>query len=835
MTRLFSWPSFLVAGIILGLAQPSNAGLLLDDTIYEWGENIRYSFSTESVGRPRIEFRPRFDAVKGGKYRWQDGVIVRAEPYSVPSARGPFTSETYTEEREVDTKDLPVGSRRLSDPSRSYYDVVLMACLDGVTYQDIDRKTILVLRKIKPLPSAEVSWSIAENAKVLPNVKIEFSISSPPNSRNIDGPSKLEAPPELRLIRHGRYFPGSAMEPDQIVGTERSSHGKGTLSIASGLSGFGSQPHLVRQIVPKSFILTDSPDTAILTRSGVQFGPSESSTLPDFIRGLSGAYGTQTDKLHAQLTAPFVIGTYEAQIIGVGNAVIASRQFEVVPPDLKGSISIDPLTDKPMPKPPNIVVTLPPSFNFNGMERLLNMSISRIGRKGEMIDAYAYDGSLSNAPRTDQTITFAQNAPWQPGSYFASLYFGSQNILLDRVRFEIKKDRKDRTVWPTAIEPLLEPEEVTIDLPNKPFIVFGEKIALKVLHAEKKKPLKGGPFIAELYHAGHYTYGCYWREGYYTGAGTLLSPDGTGLLPTPGEPGKYEIRIFRPMKEIAIEGVSEADSLRITRPNQGTPWTNYAMELVGSKVIDVELPEKRIIKVEPYVPTDPGKSITFKVLDPGPEFQGHVLQLHLWRKPKELLGGLKSESSPTGIRISNAGGVTSASPTVDSFPASFTLDPIGSPGNFEIRLLDMTSGAFIAKADISLRDPLAFGGATGRIFDDWLAARGGTRGIEAWMPPKDACVDPVFDKPPKLEIVEWYPNDPKDMKDDEFKPAPIIWPGHPYIIQARFDAAPPDEIYRVKVDGERRARVYRSIDNPRIYRSEVVIFAPQPGEKGAVQ
>ena len=93
--------------------------------------------------------------------------------------------------------------------------------------------------------------------------------------------------------------------------------------------------------------------------------------------------------------------------------------------------------------------------------------------------------------------------------------------------------------------------------------------------------------------------------------------------------------------------------------------------------------------------------------------------------------------------------------------------------------------------------------------------------MSAWYKPRSECADPEFDHPPKLEIVELIVN---ARGDGEFRPTADVRAGHPYFVQATFREAPPDDEYLVRVDGERRITVYRSFDDPRLYRSAVLNF-----------
>lgn len=94
-------------------------------------------------------------------------------------------------------------------------------------------------------------------------------------------------------------------------------------------------------------------------------------------------------------------------------------------------------------------------------------------------------------------------------------------------------------------------------------------------------------------------------------------------------------------------------------------------------------------------------------------------------------------------------------------------------------------------------------------------------------PPLQVCPEPIFEDPPQLRLVQFWENDREETRDDEFRLAQAVWPGHPYFVEAKFEEAPPQDIYRVKIDGARAIRVTRSKTDDALYRSDLIVFAPE--------
>jgi hypothetical protein len=268
------------------------------------------------------------------------------------------------------------------------------------------------------------------------------------------------------------------------------------------------------------------------------------------------------------------------------------------------------------------------------------------------------------------------------------------------------------------------------------------------------------------------------------------------------------------------------------------------MEWIGTAGFEVRAARyDQLIDVEDFEPGDLGRALQITIQPPGPMLDGHALRLEAWRGAEQVPGGfLRAQQIRTGPgtgfrnhRIGIAfddGRRGTQAVDIDRYPFTVRLLPLVTPGNYELRLFDQTTGLYVARKSIELRYPgppelperAEYG--TG-IAGDWAAENDPRRGLSAWYKPRSECADPEFDQPPKLEIVELIVN---ARGDDEFRATADIRAGQPIFVQATFGEAPPDDEYLVRVDGERRIAVYRSFEDPSLYRSAVLHFSEQVDE-----
>lgn len=847
--------NFRTASLAFMMLSASSAlgQIQLEKTTFEWGEKIQAQVSVVNSYGYRLEIQPRpsFEYyVDTGGY-WNGSIpVLRFDLVD----RDVLQDLPYTHTAGVfyDTTNLPRPKTFYADPSRNYFDLVLISKNSDYTDVEIDRKTIFVSRITPPFERERLSWSFADGEKLLPSSTIEVTVAP-------DAPLETtRQPPKLQIVRLGRYMPGGAIEPDHLIYANRS---KGFNPVADTVEL--DRELTVRTRVPSSvlgeFVPVHYPRNAVMLSAAdqelvlqgsvpalaraqrpIDYVSHEDSTLPSAGRYLLGVHGSQEnfgyDSRFTEYVAPITIGHFEARVIGAGGAILERRRFEIVPEKapLAGSLLLIPQSAEPYGEAPKIQVTPPQGLDSAELSDL-RLSIVRVGRKNTMIDKLIDLTPFAGAIPAGEPFTYEPVGEWQSGRYQASLYSKYQNILLDRIGFDIKMPEKRGIVWPVPLEPLLDPDDVEVRVTSGTARVFGEPIAFDVVDAVNNQPLKNGPLVAELYMDGYFTYGCYWREGYYTGSGALVNGLGKGLIAAPGEAGRYQIRIFRPMDELPIEGYA-GQEVTVTRPEPGQFMAPANMELVGVTSLNVIAPvSDGIISIAPYDETALGNPIEVTISNPGPSFTGHKLSLQLWRAAGTLAGGQVTSATPILGPFFAAGDSKRQTPLIDSFPFSAMTIPLGYAGNYEVRVFDMTTGLFIARQTVALRDPgppdlPASARYESDIADDWPLEDDARRGLLTWYKPRSECAGPEFDSPPTLEIVEYVVDDASMRGDGEFRPVEHVLTGNPYFVRATFDEAPPDDEYQVRLDGERRIAIYRTPDDPRVYRSAVLHFAEQVDE-----
>ena len=803
--------------VMLMSAQAMAAGSLsLDTDVFEWGEPIRITASVSDSYGFRVVLENEFD-IGGAEDR-------RFSAFSLSWSSG--TPQSMTKTEIFDSRELPMPGGRESDATRGYYTAVLLEEDRGGNELVADRKRFFVYRTLSPLPANAVDWSFGEGEKLLPVTPVRVALNAGPAT------GVFGAGMRLQVVRLGRRMRAGAVEADQVVASREI---RDVTSDALIHDYWRFAP-----LTPVDHIKVLPGDASRLEGLWVDQLPPDASARPKTAHRQSGTYGDRMyDHATTEIAAPMAIGAYEARVLGPGGVVLARRAFEIAPPDLTGAITFSPEAEEPYDAPPTITVTLSEGLDQERLQYELELRIHKIGRGGVAhFDGRAWGGILDNAGADGRAFSFPQQGPWEPGRYRAAVYYAYQNLLLAEREFEVKtsEDLLDNGI--RTLEPPLELEDVSVTLAAPSTQVFGPDIAFTVTGTETEAPLKTGPLIAELYFAGQFTYGCVWREGFYTGARALVSRDGEGVLAAPGEPGRYEIRVFRPTTFVGNEGAAE-DYSNVQIADQGQFWAGHGTELIGVATLDVTAPAAPgIILIDPYDQTALRAPIGVEIADPGPAFAGHEFEAQIWRSADIVPGGLRS-APLTGDGQDwryHFKGLESelAIRRIGRFPFDATLAPFWTPGNYELRLLDVTTGLFIDRATIRIRDPgppsLPAVAQYGEdVPDDWPAEDDPKRGPFAWAPPRDECVDPEFETPPTFTIVDYWPHDPDTFDDDEYRPAEFIWPGYPYFLQAEFETAPPDDSYRVRVDGVRRIRVARTDDDPRIYRSDVIVFSPEDG------
>ncbi|HSM40415.1 MAG TPA: hypothetical protein VK862_06665, partial [Afifellaceae bacterium] len=461
-----------------------------------------------------------------------------------------------------------------------------------------------------------------------------------------------------------------------------------------------------------------------------------------------------------------------------------------------------------------------------------------VGRRGVLLatgpDAVIPFESLQPGDEPDVRV-FPVDGLVAPGTYEVRLWQGAgeESYLLDKRSFEVGGTPPP---WAPPLKPVgrdIEVEDVVVTSPGEAAI-WGSPITVSVAELSGNPIGSGddGDVIASLYHLGHYTYGCAWRRGFYGPSAPVRT--GQAVLPPPTETGRYEIRIFR---TLAFNGDARQKFPAVAPSGQFAIFNLQLIGLGGFDAVAPAAPGAIGLSATAIGPDDP-MEITVRL----PEQSGtpHSYQLELWMSGDRLPGGVLKAPlirnsdyvvvSPRPAFRIVGGGDDFPTIAIESPETQLTLDPLILPGDYEVRLFDRTTGLHVDRALFSVRDPgppalPAEARYRRGAITDWPAEDDPLRGIEAWMMPKDACEDPVFTEPPQLRLVELYSSDPERADDDEYVPVTSVQPGHPIFVEAEFGQSPPDEYYRVKVNGERLIRIYRT-GNPRLYRSRLVTFVP---------
>lgn len=773
--------------LLVGSASADEIGL--KTAVYDWPNDVPYTLTVQPPsGNPRHLLYHLFHPT-------EDPLATTLYPdFSVGN-----TSPT---ERSMQLGTRNLLSTQATDPFRAYRDDVLMEKLGG-RFTILDHKRLLVLRELAAIPEEAISWSVEDGAQLLPGEQPAVTLTNlglPEETALVDDANQRTVgavEPLIEVVRLGRLMPGGAVERD------------------GGIYQGGAVP----------VILVQPGDSGRLQQS---YLPTKSSLDPHLGDQLRPGRLTQ-------------IGFYEMRVLGLGGAIMAQRKYSKGHSSLDGALSLEPGGDGTYDSPPAIAVTLPDTSQSSDQARNLSLWVQRV--LGDQTYGHAFEsqgGVIASYPGFDgnnNRTLFPQKGDWRPGTYRAVLVWRG-GVLADEIRFEIKQPGKRSPYWSVSLEPPLQPEDVLVELRTDDVQVRGPHIGFDVLAAKNRRPLETGPLIAELYRLGHFTYHCQWLEGYYTGGSGLVSSKGYGQVPSPVEAGAYELRVFRPMAVSTNAGAHE-EYVGVQFSSPGSSASGNNMELIGVARFDVRAGRyDGMIQVEPFDQGDYGRVLNVSIRSPSPALKGHSLRLEAWHGAEQVPGGFQrhqyQDERSGGIAFDDGrGGVDSMA--IDRFPFAASLLPIETPGNYELRIFDATTGLYIARQQMAFRDPgppampeqAAYGEG---LYGDWPVEDDPRRGLSAWYKPHSECADPEFDKPPKLEIVQYLVNDSDDTQDDEYRVAATVWAGHPYFVQATFDQAPPDDEYLVRVDGEKRISVSRSTDDPKLYRSAVLYFSEQSDE-----
>lgn len=792
--------------LLVGSASADEIGL--KTAVYDWPIDVPYTVTVQPPsGNPRHLLYHLFHPT-------EDPLATTLYPDFQVGFLGPA-------ERSMQLRTRSLLGIQTTDPFRAYRDDVLMEKLGG-QFTILDHKRLLVLRELAAIPEEAITWSFEDGAVFYTGDEPFLPVIAPglPESTGLAddmhrGGWVKRFTQHVKIVRLGRRMPGGAVELDYLGVFDRNS---GVPALEPAGAPFE------RRVDPVTLVQIEDAERAKRLRlSSEHVGYPTNPRLGDALRP----------------RGPMEIGNYEIRVVGLGGTIMARRSFSVRRPSLDGSLSLEPWNDDAYDTPPAIVVTLPATIHESRQAVHLGLSVQRVLADQTYAGVDDIGGSIAGSPDYDagnpRTI-FAQRGNWQPGTYRASLVW-QDGVLADEIRFEIKQGGSPDPYRTVALEPPLTADDVEVTLHSNDVQVRGGHIAFSVVDAEKQKPLETGPLVGELYRLGHFTYDCQWLEGYYTGGAALITKEGFGQIPSPIEVGGYELRVFRPMVSYLDAGARETD-LGVTFADSGGS-ANSRMQLIGVERFTVRARRyDGIIQVEAFEPDDMGRALNISIQSPGPTIEGHTLRLEAWHGAEQVPGGFQrhqyQDERSGGIAFDDGRrGVDSMA--IDRFPFVASLLPIETPGNYELRIFDATTGLYIARQQLVFRDPgppampehAVYGNG---LPGDWAPEADSRRGVTAWYKERSECADPVFDSPPELEIVEYVVDDTNEYSDGDFRPVADILSGNPYFVRATFAEAPPDDEYQVRLNGERRIKIYRTPDDPKVYRSAVLHFSEQVNE-----
>lgn len=785
--------NFVLAQVDRQPAARHDTALILNPKIVKAGETITAEVHVVNVLNYRIEVKP---AVR------RDDISVQTIIGNPPTDGVNPISGLFVHEIETADLDLPGTGGFFADPSRGYFNVTLSVLpAGGGSHVAIQTERMFISRDVAALPPDR--FSPGEVTPGPTGGSIEVSVS--------DG---LEPRTQIEIVRLGRYLPGGAVvidhPADRPVAVPRKGGeyqiGPGSQFTDEGVAAI-VDPAEATSIVPQRL----REDLASTTQRGGRFS----------------------------VTSPFNIGHFELRAVGRGGALISRTPVTFKAPQLSGVIGFVPEQDTPytFDSMPAVSLRLPDTLN-EATRSSLFVSVSRIGRGGVL----SAPGPIAIVPldllqpgETPDIQLLPITDLVAAGTYEVRLWQGTggESYLIDRRVFEVGGTPPP---WAPPLKPVgadIELEDLVVSSDSKAAI-WRDPLRVSVT-GRSGIPIGSSndeEVIASLFHLGHYTYGCAWRQGFYGPSAPVRN--GQAILPAPTQTGQYEIRVFR---TLAFNGDAR-QRLPVVPPSG--QFTLPELQLIGVGSFDAVAPAAPgaiSLSATALGPDDP---LQIAVELPEQGSNPHSYQLELWMSGDRLPGGVLraplirdteflSVSGSPMFRISG-GGDDFPTIALNSLKTELTLDPLILPGDYEIRLFDRTTGLHVDRALFSIRDPGQPALPAEALYrrsaiTDWPEKNDPQRGVEAWIMPKDACEDPVFPEPPDLRLVELYSSDPEKADDNEYVPVTSVQPGHPIFVEAEFVQSPPDEIYRVKVDGKRLIRIYRT-ENPRLYRSRLVALIP---------
>lgn len=746
--------------------------LSIPKQIYDVGETLVATVSVADRGRAySVRFAPVED--------WDELKGYPGDLLSWPRYPGPYVTEFSVPIRP------PIGY-----DGRAYYYIALY---ENDREIQSTRREVFLQDILPPFDESLIDWTFEAGATLFPGEAVNPRLmdSSPEVIRKYSPERSFE------FIRLGRQMPGGAVEVDHMGSNRAGLSAHSPPLPIEGLVVIDRKAASDRVIDARTVV---SPDDILIPGS------------KDY-RHFLPTTGDDARKYAVQQLAPIGIGNFVARLRGRYGAILAERQFQVRLPDQAGTLVFD-SEDEDVETPPNARVELHPSITQATVETSLVDDFGVLRLETDL-------GGISSSDEPE-VRTYRNYSPYEVGRYETNVY--ALNLLLDRKRFNLQHDEINR-YWPINLDPPVTRGDYIIEIEAEQHTVFGQKIAFAVVDEDSGEAPASGALLAALYFKGHYTYGCTWRKGYYTGTTALIDADGRGVLAAPGEPGRYEIRVFRP--RVASAGQAHAP---VSVP---TSHIGSTLQTIATAALDVVAPRaKGVLSTSPPKLKEP---IEILVEDPGPEFRGHQLEIQLWYSGAKLPGG--SVTAPMVVHPYPLNGDPrrfyfqdgTRRQRIGTYPFTATVAPVERAGDFEVRLYDLSTGLFVARQPIKVRLPNRTPprhSAYGKGISDWPGDADDLRSVPAWRVPTSQCADPVFETPPVLQIVNWLQGEPEDYDDDDYRPVDSVWPGYPYLLQATFTETPAEDSYLVKVDGQRQVEIFRSQENLKVYRSQTIYFDP---------
>ena len=703
--------------------------------------------------------------------------------------------------------------------ARGYFDVVLSKRAPGAgNHAEVERKRIFIMR---PFAHAGPGRFQLDTAQV--------NAPAQPVPVFPDPGGFKSGLPAVAAVKLGRYLPGGAVQIDVRVGASRAKpRNDNARKIVMGRNprfGPGKRP---------TALIYDGSDPAMGARYGQSLmGVAKwDAARPLHIGVLSTFKERRGRRQETSFPSSIQLGPHQARITDRNTRILLGRiPYQRVLADFSKALRLVPSRDTAydIARPPAIELSLPANISPSFMASL-SLDLVRVGRRGVLELSSNVTGPIPGRGIENGKITVPIRKLDRTGRYEARLYFvdGGERYLLDRIGFDA--GGKNPYFQMVSPQPALNGEDVKAVLAGTP-MVAGAPLSVTLTH-KNGKPVTAANLFAVLFARAHYTYGCAKREGQFVGPRVLLS-GGHGLVPAPMEPGPHAIRIFRPL----VFPGQPLKSVSVNRGSGKTPFVGDFVELIGEVEFDVTAPAApgsiKLTTKRPVLHMPIGVKVR-RPKQPGPR---HSYELQAWRSGDQVPGGALRPPTNKGPRHPNISGFPalfrSTGKTAVAVAAEIktaALKPIRHPGDYEFRLYDRTTGFYVDRLMFSIRDPGPPGLPPKAYYNsfaatDWPTRDDPHRGLDAWLMPKDACEDPVFPKPPELSVVKVIGDNPYDIAEDRFVPAKDVFPGHPYMVEAKFKQAPADDVYRIKVDGERKIRVFRTRD-PKVYRSDVVTFLP---------